>query len=144
MQDSRYVRSQFLGTWKLVSTEDRLKDGTVRPYKDVGPHGVGYLLYAADGHMCAELTNPDRPKWDDPPTAAQKIAAIEGLAAYCGTFKIDEFLMVHYPDVAWMPSYVGTEQRRPYRFENNLLIFSDKTGVMTDQMSSDGRLWGKS
>jgi len=67
-QDSRYVRSQFLGTWKLVSTEERLKDGTVRPYKDVGPHGVGYLMYAADGHMCAELTSPGRPKWDDPPT----------------------------------------------------------------------------
>jgi hypothetical protein len=25
-QDSGYVRSQFLGTWKLVSTEERLKD----------------------------------------------------------------------------------------------------------------------
>jgi hypothetical protein len=120
------TRSQFLGTWKLVSSEEKLKDGTVRPFKELGPHGVGYLMYAADGHMCAVLTNPDRPKWDDPPTAEQKIAAIEGLAAYCGRFEIDEVnhVMWHYPELAWKPDYVGTQQARPYRFDGDRLIFS--------------------
>jgi Lipocalin-like domain len=129
-QEPTDVRSRFLGTWKLLSTEEKLKDGTMRPYKDFGPHGLGYLMYATDGHMCAELMNPDRPNWDRPATAAQKISAIDGLAAYCGTFKIDEVnhVMLHYPEVAWKPSYLGTEQRRPYRFEDNRLIFSDKAG----------------
>ncbi len=126
--ESSGVEAQFLGTWKLVSTEEKLEDGTTRPYKDQGPHGIGYLMYTSDGHMCAELTNPDRPKWDNPPTAAQKLAAIEGLAAYCGRFEIDEpnHVMWHYPEVAWDPGFVGTKQRRPYRFEGNRLIFSDK------------------
>ncbi len=44
------ARSQFLGTWRLVSSEDRLKDGTARPFKELGPQGVGCLMYAADGH----------------------------------------------------------------------------------------------
>src|SRR5438046_1397299 len=35
---------QFLGTWKLVSTEEKLKDGSSRPYQDVGPRGAGYLI----------------------------------------------------------------------------------------------------
>ena len=120
------VRNHFLGTWKLVSAEDTMKDGSTRPYPDTGPHGLGYLMYTPDGHMCANLMNPDRPKWDVPPTAAQKVAAIEGMAAYCGTFKIDEInhVMLHYPEVAWMPNYVGTEQRRPYKFEGNHLSFS--------------------
>jgi len=105
-QNSASVRSRFLGTWKLVSTEDKLKDGTVRPHQGFGPHGTGYLMYEPDGHMCAVMTNPDRPRWDAPPTAAQKVAAMDGLAAYCGRFEIDE--------------------PRAYRFEGNRLIFSSQ------------------
>jgi hypothetical protein len=127
-QVSASVRRQFVGTWKLVSTEEKLKDGSVRPFKEVGPRGAGYLMYSDDGYMCAALMNPDRPRWDDPPTAAQKIAAIEGFAAYCGRFEIDSVnhVMWHYPDLAWKPNYVGTKQSRPYRFEGNRLILSDK------------------
>jgi hypothetical protein len=121
-------RSKFLGTWKLISTEEKLKDGSVRPYKFVGAHGLGYLMYAADGHRCGELMNVDRPRWDDPPTAAQKIAAIDGLAAYCGRSEIDEAnqVMWHYPEVAWTPDYVGRKEPRPYRIEDNRLVFSGK------------------
>jgi hypothetical protein len=122
------AQNPFLGSWKLVSTEEKLKDGTSRPYKDVGPKGLGYLMYTADGHMCAVMTRPDRPQWDDPPTAAQKIAAIDGMASYCGPFEIDEVnhVMWHYPEIAWNPGFAGTKQRRPYRFEGNRLIFSGK------------------
>lgn len=127
-QDAASVQRQFIGAWKLVSTEEKLKDGSVRPFKEFGPKGLGYLMYSADGHMCAELMNSERPTWDDPPTAEQKIAAIEGFAAYCGRFEIDpvKHVMWHYPDVAWQPNYVGTKQARPYRFEGGHLIFSDK------------------
>jgi hypothetical protein len=127
-QNSASVRSRFLGTWKLVSTEDKLKDGTVRPHQGFGPHGTGYLMYEPDGHMCAVMTNPDRPRWDAPPTAAQKVAAMDGLAAYCGRFEIDEpnHVIWHYPDVAWMPNFVGVKQSRAYRFEGNRLIFSSQ------------------
>jgi hypothetical protein len=129
------AKVQFLGTWKLVSTEEILKNGTSRPYQEVGPRGMGYLMYAADGHMCAELTNPDRPKWDDPPTTAQKIAAIEGMTAYCGRFEIDDLnpIMWHYPELASNQGYVGTKQRRPYRFEGNRLTFSGKQPPEEDQ-----------
>ena len=128
-ENSAGVRRQFVGTWRLVSAEEKLKDGGVRPYKEVGPQGAGYLMYSADGYMCAELMNPDRPKWDEPPTAAQKIAAIEGFIAYCGRFEIDSVnhVMWHYPDAAWNPNFVATKQSRPYRFEGNRLIFSAKT-----------------
>lgn len=127
-QDAANVQRQFVGTWKLVSTEEKLKDGSVRPYKEVGPKGAGYLIYSAGGTMCAELMNSERPKWDDPPTAEQQVAAIEGFVAYCGHYEIDpaKQVMWHYPDVAWKPNYVGTKQARPYRFAGGHLIFSDK------------------
>jgi hypothetical protein len=74
------VRERFLGTWELVSTEYRYTDGTRRPYPDVGPHAKGYLMYALDGHMCAQLINPDRPAWKEAghPTDAEKISAFDG------------------------------------------------------------------
>lgn len=59
------VRARIVGTWALVSTEEHMADGSKRPYLDVGAHGKGYLIYTADGHMCAAGMNPDRPAWLD-------------------------------------------------------------------------------
>jgi Lipocalin-like domain len=133
------AQAQFVGTWKLISTEEKLKDGSSRPYQDVGPHGTGYLIYTADEHMCAELTGADRPKWNVPPTSAQKIAALETFSAYCGRFEVDEVnhVMWHYPELALDPNFVGTKQRRPYRFEGNRLIFSDKQAPEEDDQTVD-------
>jgi hypothetical protein len=133
------AREQFVGAWKLVSTEETLKDGSSRPYPDVGPHGMGYLIYTADGHMCAELTGADRPKWKVLPTPAQKIAAMDTFSAYCGRFEVDEMnhIMWHCPDLALNPNFVGTKQRRPYRFETNRLIFSDKQAEEDDDKTVD-------
>jgi hypothetical protein len=125
---SRDAQAQFVGAWKLVSTEEKLKDGSSRPYQDVGPNGRGYLIYTADGHMCAELTGADRSKWNVPATSAQKVAALDSFSAYCGRYEVDtvNHIMWHYPEIALDPSFVGTKHRRPYRFEGNRLIFSDK------------------
>lgn len=131
--NTQSVRERLVGTWLLVSTEEHLKDGTTRPYKDVGTNGRGYLVYTADGHMCADLMNADRPKWKDEakPTDAEKINAIEGFAGYCGRYEVDQEnrVVYHYPEVAWTPNYVGTKQKRPYSFEKDLLVFAGKQGA---------------
>src|SRR5271165_5829518 len=63
----------------------------VKPDDRFGPHARGYIMYEPDGHMCAEIMNPDRPAWKNPdkPTEEEKIAAFDGLIAYCGTYKLD-------------------------------------------------------
>jgi ketosteroid isomerase-like protein len=133
------ARVQFVGTWKLVSTEEKLKDGSSRVYQDVGPRGTGYLIYTADGHMCVELTGADRPKWSVPPTNAQKIAAMDTFSAYCGQFEVDEVNHVvwHYPELALDPNVVGIKGRRPYRFEGNRLIFSGQQAPEEDDQTVD-------
>jgi hypothetical protein len=112
----------------------KIKDGSARPYQDVGPRGKGHLIYSADGLICAELTGADRQKWNVPATSAQKIAALDSFSAYCGRYEVDEVnhLMWHDPDFALDPNFVGTKQRRPYRFEGNRLIFSDKQAPEDD------------
>lgn len=128
-QTEAEVGDRIVGTWKLVSTEETMKDGSTRPFPAFGPHAKGFLMYQRDGYMCANLVNPDRPKWADPAhvTQEEKVAAADGTFAYCGRYEIDvkQKQIVHLPEVATDPGYVGSRQIRPYRFEGGRLILSD-------------------
>jgi len=129
-EDASNDQARMIGAWSLVSTEERLTDGTKRPYLDVGPKGKGYLIYSADGHMCATGMNPDQPAWKDgnKPTDAEKLRAMDGFFGYCGRYEVDTAnqVMYHYPEVALDPSFVGSKQKRPYTFDEDLLTFSDR------------------
>ncbi len=123
------IRQKFVGTWKLVSTQEQLRDGSTRPYPDLGEKASGYLVYTDDGHMCAMLMKPGRPNWsndEEHATDAEKISGASGFTSYCGRYSIEESsqTMVHYPEMAFRPNFIGTEQKRPYRFEGGRLIFS--------------------
>jgi Lipocalin-like domain len=133
-QSEAEIRDRIVGTWKLVSTEQTMKDGTTRPYPRYGPRGKGFLMYTREGYMCADLVNPDRPKWAEPYhlTAEEKAATADGTFAYCGKYEIDvkQNQIVHLPEVATDPGYVGSRQVRPYKFEDGRLVLS---GVETQE-----------
>ena len=128
-QTESEIRDRIVGTWKLVSAVDIMKDGTTRPYPTYGPHAKGFLMYQRDGYMCADLMNPDRPKWADPvhTTPEEKAAAADGTFAYCGRYEVDakQKQIIHLPEVATDPGYVGSRQVRPYAFEGGRLVLSD-------------------
>ena len=128
-QSESEIRDRIVGTWKLVSAVDIMKDETTRPFGIYGPHGKGFLMYQRDGYMCADLVNPDRPKWADHvhPTPEEKLAAADGTFAYCGRYEIDvkQKQIVHLPEVATDPGYIGSRQIRPYTFQDGRLILSD-------------------
>jgi len=123
------IRDQIVGTWKLVSAEQTMKDGSTRPYPRYGSHGKGFLMYQRDGYMCADLVNPDLSKWVDSlhTTEEEKAAAADGTFAYCGRYEIDVKAkqLVHLPEVATNPGYVGSRQVRPFVFEGGRLVLSD-------------------
>jgi Lipocalin-like domain len=95
-------------------------------------------MYQHDGYICAALTNPDRyaPAHRSGATSAhatpehaameEKLAA-DGTFFYCGRYEIDvkREQIIHLPEVASKPAYVGSRQVRPYRFEGDRLILSD-------------------
>ncbi|MGB6481113.1 MAG: lipocalin-like domain-containing protein, partial [Candidatus Sulfotelmatobacter sp.] len=120
-QTKSEIRERIVGTWKLVSMEETMKDGTSRPFPSFGPHAKGFLMYQPEGYMCAEIVNPDRPNWVDPahPTPEEKLATADGTFAYCGRYEIDvkQQWIVHLPEVATDPGYMGSRQIRPYHFE---------------------------
>lgn len=137
--------AQLVGTWKLVSIEDTSQDGTVHPSKQFGPHPHGFLLYEADGHMCATIVNGDRPAWKDPsqPTDAEKIEYFDTLLAYCGSFTLDaaNSTVFHYPEVAWSPTYVGSTQPRPFKLEGNRLTITATVGLGDPKIAKRTLVW---
>ncbi len=132
-QSESEIRDRLVGTWKLVSTEQLLTDGTTCPYPQYGPNGKGFLMYTREGYMCADLVNPDRPEWGDPdnPTPEEKITTVDGSFAYCGRYEIDvkEQSIIHLPEVATNPGYVGSRQIRPYEFVAGRLVLSDASTI---------------
>lgn len=128
-QTESEIRDRIVGTWKLVTAEETMKDGTTRPFPSFGPHAMGFLIYQRDGYMCAQLVNPSRLPWADPlhATPEEKLAAADGTFGYCGRYEIDvkQEWIVHLPEVATDPGYMGSRQIRPYRFERGHLILSD-------------------
>jgi len=122
----------FVGTWRLVSSTEKLPDGRILPY-GFGPRPAGYLIYDANGYMCAQVMNADRPKWADEenPTAAELKTAFDGFAGYCGRYTVDAKAgtAAHIPEIGFDPNLAGHAKPRNYRFENGRLVYSgtDKT-----------------
>jgi hypothetical protein len=123
------ILDRLIGTWRLVSTEETMKDGSTRPFPAFGPHAKGFLMYQRDGYMCAVIMNPDRFKAADSAqaTTEEKLAAARGAFSYAGRYEIDakQQQIIHLPEVASVAAFVGSRQVRPYRFEDGLLILSD-------------------
>ena len=112
------IRDYFLGAWKLVSTETKYPDSRTTPFPDLGLDAIGFLLYSPSGHMCAQLMKPGRPRWtvDQAPTPSETRSALDGFTSYCGTFELREHeqTIIHHPETAWSPNWVGTIQTRRY------------------------------
>jgi len=129
----------FVGTWKLISWEVRQPDGTIHyPYgKDV----VGYLIYTADGYMSAEIMDPDRqqsdPNFPLESAAAQtlsesdRVRAYSTYLSYCGTYTVEGNTVTHHVKAGLIPSWTGSEQARPFKFDRGRLIIEVGTQKLT-------------
>src|SRR5262249_166362 len=99
------------------------------PFLPYGPRAKGFLMYQSDGYMCADLVNPDRPKWTDPAhtTLEEKTAAADGTFAYCGRYEIavKHRQIIHLPKVATDPGWAEVLQVGLYILEGRRVMFRD-------------------
>jgi hypothetical protein len=119
---------QFIGTWKLVSMEERDANGKLVEPLDYGPNPVGLIIYDNTGHMSAQAMRRGRPKLpsDDvhlaPPDQAK--AALVGYNAYWGRYEVRaaEGLVIHHVEGSMIPNWEGGDQRRHFTFQDDKLI----------------------
>jgi hypothetical protein len=121
------------GRWKLRAAEDLRADGTVArlPW---GAHPVGSIV--VERSACyVQIMSGDTPSFPSGVAAANeqmKAMLLSSYIAYSGPCTIDEAAssVTLKVDAAWRPDYVGTEQKRFFRFENGVLFFGPAPGSL--------------
>ena len=120
--------SKLVGTWKLVSIEERDAEGRLVTPLDYGPEPIGMLMYDATGHMSVHAMRRGRPRLatDDVhlATPEQAKAAFIGYGAYFGTYTVDERagLVVHHVQGSLIPNWEGSEQQRRFTISGDKLV----------------------
>ena len=119
------------GRWRLLAAEDLRADGSVARYP-WGRHPVGSIV--AEGGSCyLQIMSSDTPSFGSAGQAIgeqMKAALLSTYIAYSGPCAIDEAAgsVTLKVEAAWRSDYVGTEQKRFFRFEQGRLLFGPAPG----------------
>jgi hypothetical protein len=114
------LRDSVLGAWELVSfSSTDVATGAVEHPLGLSPRGL--IVYTPDGHMSAQLANPD----------------MSGYVAYGGRFAVNEETSTLHHDVtmSMMPELLVQPQFRQAAVDGDLLTLSatssDPVGTTT-------------
>jgi hypothetical protein len=122
---------KLLGSWRLISWEERGRDGEVR--YPLGPSAVGQIAYDTAGRMSAQLMRPNQARFSSEDwtkaTVPEKAGAWGDYFGYFGTYTVDEEAgaVVHHIEGSWFPNLVGGDQVRYYRFEGKCVVLDADT-----------------
>ena len=119
----------LVGSWKLLSYEDRNASGAVvYPY---GKSPAGLLIYDSSGHMAIQIMKNPPPdvatnNWDEF-TIPEKIALYDGYVAYFGRFEVDaaRHLVIHLPEADLSRLYIGKRENRHFELVGDRLTLSE-------------------
>ena len=139
MQNDRLV-----GTWKLISFEVHLSDGSVmEPY---GDDPIGMAIFDRNYNFIAQLMRSNRKNFDADNqlggTPEEIKEAFEGCTAYFGNCEFkDEKTFVNKVEGSLYPNWIGGEQVRYYRFYDNILELKAPSMKMGDVEFSSILKW---
>ncbi|HVC76645.1 MAG TPA: lipocalin-like domain-containing protein [Candidatus Micrarchaeaceae archaeon] len=87
------LASQLIGTWRLVSREDRTAAGERRVDAGLGADPVALLVFDMAGNFAAQFMKRDRSSGEGAVTiraGANNSTAVNGYDAYFGNYTVDE------------------------------------------------------
>ena len=122
------IAEKFIGTWRLVSIEDRR---TSRPENEFNP--TGYIMYDSTGHMAVQITRrSDRARFASEEigkaTTDEKAAAFSSYGAYYGTYTINEAAgtITHHVEGSLTQNDVGKDFVRYFKLSDNRITLMPK------------------
>jgi hypothetical protein len=126
-------RELLVGSWVLVSRQDRAADGSVVPEPALGSDPVGFLVYDGHGNMTVQLmrrlrdggaVTPARPR-----AGAANSGSADGYDAYFGTYSVDlaARTVTHHLVGALVPGDVGKSLVRQFQVSATELRLSFET-----------------
>ena len=148
MTGSEDVRRRLLGSWRLVTWEERTGAGEVD--YPLGPDAIGQLTYSPEGRVSAQLVRPGQPRFADEDwrkaTPEERAEAWPAYFGYFGRYSIDEQAgaVTHHVEGAWFPNLVGTSQVRHYHLDGDILTLDADTAwgrvrIVWEKIGQDDR-----
>jgi hypothetical protein len=128
----------IVGTWRLVSYEDKPPTGTsLYPY---GSDPKGLLMYDATGHMSIQIMKVPHPKVasgdDARVTPDEKQALYDAYVAYFGTYTLDrdQGVVIHHVEADLADVFIGSDESRPF-------VLRDDTLILAPHWQVNGKTW---
>ncbi|MFK7693085.1 lipocalin-like domain-containing protein [Paenibacillus sp. HJGM_3] len=135
----------LIGTWRLVSYENKMKSG--EKIYPLGEDAIGYLMYAADGHMSVALMGVHRRPFEsgvlDGGTTEEKSMAMGTYISYAGMYEVHEDCVLHHIEVSLFPNWIGVTQKRFYEEDEDRLTLISPPIVVQEQTVTYRLVWKK-
>jgi len=133
----------LIGTWKLVSWENRGAEGQLS--YPLGRDARGYLTYTLDGYMFVAIMRDNRANFvsDDllGGTTEEKAQASESHVSYCGRYEYQRDKVIHHVEVSSFPNWVGVAQERLAELEGNRLTLSTHAILLEGRQQTAHLVW---
>jgi Lipocalin-like domain len=118
----------LIGSWKLLSWENRSVEEDGRISNPLGEDATGYIMYNQDGYMFVAIMSPHRLKFAGEDllsgTPEEETQAEETFLSYCGRYELREDRVIHQIELSSFPNWVGVEQERLMELRGNRLTLS--------------------
>ncbi|HZJ53652.1 MAG TPA: lipocalin-like domain-containing protein [Myxococcaceae bacterium] len=131
------LSQRLIGTWRLVSREDRIASGERRVDPGLGADPIALLVYDRAGNFAAQFMKRDRQATAPAPGAAagpNNSRAVGGYDAYFGSYSVDDAAGTVTQRLlgALSPENVGLVLTRSMRVSGDELV------IQLDTASADG------
>ena len=133
----------LIGTWRLVSWENRSLDGRIS--YPLGKDAVGYIMYNQDGYMSVAIMRPERVKFAAGDLLSgspeERARAAGTYVSYCGRYEFRGETVVHHVELSLFPNWVGVEQERLVELRGNRLTLSTRPILLGSMQQTAHLIW---
>lgn len=120
------LRAALVGVWALISYDVELKNtGALIPA--MGPNPRGRVIFTEDGWVAFNLEGSDR---QSAKTDEDRAELLKTLVSYIGRYRIENGAWITTIESAWIPDWVGTEQKRFVRVIDDMAHVSTPWRMM--------------
>jgi Lipocalin-like domain len=133
----------LVGTWRLLSWENRTLDGEVS--RPLGDHASGYIAYTEDGYVFVAIMGPTRKRFVAEDllggTSAEKAGAAETYVSYCGRYEFLGETVLHHVELSLFPNWVDVTQERLVEISGDRLTLSTRPLLLHGRQQTAHLLW---